>query len=198
MTDEAPEGATTTPLSREGWKYCTGKGSCGAFKELDVDFQLSSSYRDGHHKQCSECRNRMAREHHAKLLAGGISDRERRKPVPADVADAHLAVTRALRAGTLVRLPCQHPGCRWRSSRPTEAHHHKGYAREYWLDVIWLCRKHHIEADHKLGGGTRKRGKNRFAPKLKDDALRRATAGDAAGTPHVQGAHAHRHQAAPP
>jgi hypothetical protein len=32
----------------------------------------------------------------------------------------------------------------------TEAHHHLGYAEEHWLDVQWLCKKHHREV-HKKG-----------------------------------------------
>jgi hypothetical protein len=26
----------------------------------------------------------------------------------------------------------------------TEAHHAKGYAEPYRLDVVWLCRSHHL------------------------------------------------------
>ena len=26
------------------------------------------------------------------------------------------------------------------------AHHHKGYAKKNWLNVTWLCKKHHIAA----------------------------------------------------
>jgi len=31
-----------------------------------------------------------------------------------------------------------------------EAHHHKGYDRADWLDVAWLCRRHHL-AKHPRG-----------------------------------------------
>lgn len=31
----------------------------------------------------------------------------------------------------------------------TEAHHHRGYAREFWLDVVWLCPPCHRAAEQK-------------------------------------------------
>ena len=54
-------------------------------------------------------------------------------------AAAREAAREAIKAGTLVRQPC------WCGNPNTDAHHHKGYAPEYWLDVVWLCRKHHSE-----------------------------------------------------
>ena len=48
---------------------------------------------------------------------------------------AHKAVTRAIKSGKLVRLPCSECG-----ETKTEAHH---YAYDMLLDVIWLCSKHH-------------------------------------------------------
>lgn len=46
-------------------------------------------------------------------------------------------VHRAVANGTLTPGPC-HCG------KPGEAHHHRGY--EHPLDVVWLCRRHHIAA----------------------------------------------------
>lgn len=28
-----------------------------------------------------------------------------------------------------------------------EAHHHKGYDEDHWLDVVWLCRSCHVLAE---------------------------------------------------
>lgn len=55
---------------------------------------------------------------------------------------ARLAVARAVKRGDLVRQPC---GC---GSKKVEAHHHKGYAEQHWLDVVWLCKRCH-DAEHK-------------------------------------------------
>jgi len=32
--------------------------------------------------------------------------------------------------------------------KKAEAHHHRGYTKRYYLDVIWLCRKHHAKQDN--------------------------------------------------
>lgn len=44
----------------------------------------------------------------------------------------------AIRMGKLVRRPCGVCG-----EEPTDAHHHKGYAKENRLEVVWLCKPHH-------------------------------------------------------
>lgn len=55
-------------------------------------------------------------------------------------AKAHSAVTRAMITGDIVR-PRMCEGC-FTACKP-EAHHHKGYDKEHWLDVLWLCRSCH-------------------------------------------------------
>lgn len=55
---------------------------------------------------------------------------------------ARAAVHRAIKTGKLVRHPCQ--VC---NAPKSEAHHHRGYAEEYWLDVVFLCPTHHRLAD---------------------------------------------------
>lgn len=34
----------------------------------------------------------------------------------------------------------------------SQAHHHKGYAEENWLNVVWLCSKHHLQEHERLRG----------------------------------------------
>lgn len=60
---------------------------------------------------------------------------------------ARRAVRRALKSGKLLQAPCQQTirvnGKDYRCGRmPTEAHH-LDYARENWLNVVWLCKEHH-------------------------------------------------------
>ena len=52
------------------------------------------------------------------------------------------AVAHALRNGTLVKQFCKVCG-----ELKVEAHHYLGYEEEHWLDIEWLCKKHHVEAD---------------------------------------------------
>lgn len=58
---------------------------------------------------------------------------------------ARAAVQRAKSLGYLFPEPCEVCG-----SMKVDAHHHKGYAFEFWLDVQWLCKKHHTEAHSTL------------------------------------------------
>ena len=60
-------------------------------------------------------------------------------------ARARSLLWNAITRGDVVKASCcQHPGCR---EEQVMGHHHKGYAPENALDVLWLCRKHHKEAD---------------------------------------------------
>jgi ribosomal protein S27AE len=54
---------------------------------------------------------------------------------------AHRAVFIAVRNGTLKKKPCRRCG-----KSKVEAHH-EDYSKP--LKVVWLCKKHHVEADLK-------------------------------------------------
>lgn len=56
---------------------------------------------------------------------------------------ARKAVNKAIRAGKLTRPET----CRCGRPSPLEAHHHRGYAREHRLDVVFLCRDCHRQED---------------------------------------------------
>jgi hypothetical protein len=66
----------------------------------------------------------------------------RRRP---EVWSARKAVNYAVASGKLKRLPCELCG------NPKSEGHHESYEQEQWLNVRWLCRKHHVEA-HKIKG----------------------------------------------
>ena len=53
-------------------------------------------------------------------------------------ATAHAEMTKAIRSGRLVRKPCEKCG-----NEKVEGHH-TDYSRP--LDVVWLCKTHHLEA----------------------------------------------------
>lgn len=56
---------------------------------------------------------------------------------------ARSAVHNAIRAEKLSRFPCQI------CNNPISfAHHLFGYAEEHWPHVVFLCREHHVLADH--------------------------------------------------
>jgi len=59
--------------------------------------------------------------------------------------EASWAITRAVKQGKLTKPPhCEQDDCQ---ETKIEAHHHMGYEPEHWLDVIWLCRPHHEDAE---------------------------------------------------
>lgn len=72
-----------------------------------------------------------------------IRDAERKLNYPEKYA-ARQKVLIAVRNGSLVKQPCKECG-----ALKVEAHH-PDYSKP--LDVIWLCKKHHMEYDKKNGG----------------------------------------------
>lgn len=60
--------------------------------------------------------------------------------------DARAVANQALRSGKIIRLEhCENCG----AIAKLQLHHHKGYAREHWLDVQQLCHACHLKADRK-------------------------------------------------
>lgn len=61
-----------------------------------------------------------------------------------DRSYARKAVRRAVDNGLLSKpLTCQQCS----KECKVEGHHHKGYDKQFWLDIIWLCRECHRKAD---------------------------------------------------
>lgn len=73
----------------------------------------------------------------------GISERKKRTRIT-NQSNASRAVFDAIENGELVR-PDVCPECGL-SDYGIEAHHHKGYAKKYWLDIVWLCKSCHMQA----------------------------------------------------
>lgn len=82
-------------------------------------------------------------------LYKGVSRQERRKRYKEKYPErvkAHQIVSTAIKRGKIQKLPCEKCG-----STKVEAHH-SDYSKP--LVVNWLCRKHHIEEDKKIGTRT--------------------------------------------
>ncbi len=80
-------------------------------------------------------------------LAGHSAAHRKRHPRR---AAARKAVSVAIHSGRLAPEPCARCGLaprRANGRQRIEAHHWKGYDPEFWLDVQWLCKPHHAEAD---------------------------------------------------
>ena len=58
---------------------------------------------------------------------------------------AHRKVQAAVRSGKLIKSAfCDNAGCM--NETNLQSHHYLGYKEENWFDVMFLCRKHHIQA----------------------------------------------------
>lgn len=60
----------------------------------------------------------------------------------ANKRSAHTAVSNALRDGKLFKQPCKY------CNNPIVEAHHESYEKEHWLNVIWLCKKHHVDVTY--------------------------------------------------
>lgn len=138
---------------------------CGETKPLS-EFYKHPEMADGHLNKCKECNKKDVRENTDKRRDYyNAYDRvrsqseHRRKQQRARTAQpevkaknaeykrayeysphqkaACVAVSKAVKDGTLVKLPCWVCGC-----EKVEGHHPDYDAP---LDVIWLCKKHHME-----------------------------------------------------
>jgi hypothetical protein len=127
---------------------------CKIEKSVDKFSKRKTSI-DGFENQCRACRTANAKANRYKNLekyqayekqksalpknleAGRIRYKKYTQTFPERSA-AHAAVTKALRQKVLVRQPCHICG-----ESKTEGHH-ADYGRP--LDVVWLCRIHHMQA----------------------------------------------------
>jgi hypothetical protein len=124
-------------------KWCP---HCARFRARDA-FGFDIARDDGLSGWCRACRAENSRERRA---ADRETDRRiTRARYHANPAKWHakIAVARAVVRG-IIRKPAACPTCH-RITR-VEAHHHRGYAREHWLDVVWRCRQCHT-LEHKRG-----------------------------------------------
>ena len=127
---------------------------CGETKPLD-DFYKHKQMSDGHLNKCKACAkkdvNANRYKHHEYYLDydrrrfhenkdrreySYEKARQHRKSNPRK-SRARNAVENALRYGRLTRKPCEVCGC-----DKAEAHH-EDYSKP--LDVVWLCRTHHMQ-----------------------------------------------------
>ena len=133
---------------------------CGVVKE-DHEFSPRPSTKCGLQSHCKACHNARQRDTYHNGGADAkrayyVEHREEKLPkmrgksgpnrgYDSAKGPAHRAVQRALARGALVRSPrCEECG----AETQTEAHHHHGYDKTHYLDVVWLCRDCHNRADH--------------------------------------------------
>ena len=131
---------------------------CGETKSLD-NFYKHSKMADGHLNKCKECaKNDVSKHRNQNLEKVRAYDRARGK-IPERIKAntevnrawraedkrrqmAHYAVSRAIKAGSLVRSPCV------RCGEQKSLAHHEDYDKP--LDVMWLCQPCHKQRHKEL------------------------------------------------
>lgn len=120
--------------------------------------EIRQAYREKNRQKLIEYHRRLRREQPEKVRATETryrnsekgkavqrrAERRQRERYPERIR-ARAAVNNAIQAGKLTRGPCEMCG-----GKPAEAHH-QDYSRP--LDVRWLCRPHHREADGRAATG---------------------------------------------
>lgn len=92
---------------------------------------------DGRSVYCLACRRDQARAFRKANADAVRADNARRYRENPDKHRAKVAVARAINRGLITKSPCP---C---GATITEAHHHRGYNKAHWLDVVFLCRSCH-------------------------------------------------------
>lgn len=100
------------------------------------DFSKDGSRPDGLDKRCRACRKLIdkGRTTYAYRRERFLRYYQNKK----DHIKARAAVKKALIDGKIFKGFCAE--C---AAPKVHAHHYKGYAKENWLDIIWLCQTHH-------------------------------------------------------
>lgn len=112
--------------------------------------------RDGSNKTlCSKCKKEPRLPYHNYCLRCKNDSvnkwfREKKKwsqmtPEEKQKAVARRYVKTRVDRGHMKKLPCAVCG-----NPQVQSHHHKGYDKEHVLDVVWLCVKHHRQAEKEL------------------------------------------------
>jgi hypothetical protein len=124
-------------LAENGRKKCK---ICKETKGTDA-FCVRRVSLDGFETRCRECNKARIRAIRDKTPGYNKEHGKTFKQRHPEKRAAHLAVARALRAGTLTKQPCS--VCQ---SVKSESHH-EDYTKP--LEVIWFCRQHHA-AHHEM------------------------------------------------
>jgi len=135
---------------------------CGTEKPL-TEFYRHPMMGDGHLNKCKKCTKKDTRENRRKRIdyyrkydLQRYRDNPKRReatlrwfkekmalhPAAKKASDI---VSNAIRDGRMKRQPCEVCG------DPKSEAHHPDYAKP--LDVMWLCRSHHVQWHHKHGPG---------------------------------------------
>lgn len=120
---------------RYAWKEQTPeyKARHKAWRDARPEWALAQSRK---YEEANRAKRRKdKRDRYAKFRAEECARAKRVREKFKDHCRARWALAQQIRYHGLKKKPCEDCGTRMR----VQAHHHKGYSRAHWLDVIWLC-----------------------------------------------------------
>ena len=117
---------------------------CKKEKSKD-EFVTDKKHLDQKHPYCNECKSKYQRERYKKRPSVYYETAKRWVDKNKEKRRAHVMLNKMVSTGKIEKpVICSNCGC---SPKRLEAHHHNGYAKEHWLDVVWLCHPCHEKAD---------------------------------------------------
>lgn len=136
MTPKPRKGGPIPDLSymaQDGQKKCR---TCKETKPI-TEYVMDKMRLDGLLGDCKPCKRKKLSAWRERTPGYNAKHTKKFKELNPEKRSAHLAIARALRAGTVVKQPCSICG------NITSESHHEDYSKP--LEVIWFCRKHHAE-----------------------------------------------------
>lgn len=137
---------TKNVSSKDGLSYYC-KDCDKAIKKIYVSKNIEkiraykAKWRSENRESCRKLSTKWQKSHRARCNELNYISRKRN---PKTQQARHFVFNQILK-GTLIRQPCEICG-----EIKSEAHHYLGYEEKHWLDVQWLCVKHHNEANINL------------------------------------------------
>ena len=126
---------------RTTYKVCS---KCGKSRRKS-SFNMDSTKIDRLQTQCRDCKRKIQKNDYLKKKSIYLERQNKRRMANPDMKRAHDLVRLAINRGDLIR-PANCTNC-GNSKMRIEAHHHKGYAPENALDVVFLCTSCHRSAE---------------------------------------------------
>ena len=120
-------------LAHDGFKKCS---KCQQLKPVS-EYVKDKKCKDGLLRQCKPCKRKYIKEWRENTPSYNKLHAQKFRTNNPDKRAAHLAIARALWAGTVIKEPCCVCG------ETKSESHHEDYLKP--LDVIWFCRLHHAE-----------------------------------------------------
>ena len=135
-----------------------GKQTCSKCRESkDMDcFDKNPTRKSGRAHYCKQCFKTVNKKRKTYEKVRIYYTEAKLDPKKMDKLKARGAVLRAIKSGVIKKSACEAQKCDVIDG--TQAHHWLGYSKENWLNVAWLCPKHHADAHYEYNHSLQRNG----------------------------------------